>query len=102
MFGLEPLQLHCQPALVDLSLREDAEMARKSELVANCDEPFGRVPLVPFHGVPIVHRELMMKVVVPLSEGHKRRDKMVPWRVLVIECAFTQPVSQRVDREGRL
>jgi len=77
-------------------------MARKSKFVANRNEPFGGVPLVPFRGVPVVHRELMMKVVVPLSEGHKRRDKVVSWRVLIIECAFAQPMSQRVDRKGRL
>jgi len=43
-----------------------------------------------------------MKIVVPLSEGHKRCDKVVSWRVLVIECAFAQPMSQRVNCEGRL
>lgn len=77
-------------------------MARKSKPVANRDEPFGWVPLVPFRSVPVVHRELMMKVVVPLPERHKRRDEVVSWRVLIIECAFAQPMGQRVYREGRL
>ena len=77
-------------------------MAREPELVANCDEPLGWIPLIPFHSVPVVHRELVVKVVIPLPEGHKRRNEMISRRVLVIEAAFTQPMSQRVDREGRL
>lgn len=89
LFCLELLQLHRQPPLVNLSFGKDAEMARQSKFVADCDKPFGRVPLVPFHGVPIVHRELMVEVMVTLSERHKRCDKVVSWRVLVIECAFT-------------
>ena len=76
------------------------EMTRESKLVANRDEPFCRVPLVPLHGVPIVHRELMMEVVVTLPKRHKCCDKVVSWCMLVIECAFAQPMSQRVDREG--
>jgi hypothetical protein len=44
----------------------------------------------------------MMKIVVPLPERHKRRDEVVSRRVLIIECAFTQPMSQRVDRESGL
>ena len=77
-------------------------MTRESKLVANRDEPLGGVPLVPFHRVPIIHRELMVKVVVTLPERHECRDEMVFWRVLIIECAFSQPMSQRVDCEGRL
>lgn len=102
LFGLELLQLHRQPALVDLSLREDAEMAREPKPTANRDEPFGRVPLVPFHSVPVVHRELVMKVMVTLAEGHKRRNQMVSRRVLIIKCAFPQPMSQGVDGKGGL
>lgn len=102
MSGLELLQLHRQPALVDLSLGEDTEMGREPELVANRNEPFGWVPLVPLRSVPIVHRELMVEVVVTLSERHKRCDQVVPWCVLIIECAFAQPMSQRVDGKGGL
>jgi len=102
LFGLELLQLHRQNALVDLSFGEDTEMARESKLVAKCDEPFGWVPLIPFHSVPVVHRELVMKVVVPLPKGHERSDEMVSGSVLVVECAFAQPMSQRVDGKGRL
>ena len=77
-------------------------MTREPEPITDRDEPFRRVPLVPFRSVPIIHRELMMEVVVALPKGHKRRDEVVSWRVLIIECAFTQPMSQRIDREGRL
>src|ERR1700753_1775183 len=100
--GLQFLQLHRQPALVDLSFGEDTEMARKSKVVANGDEPLGWVPLVPFHSIPIVHRKLMMEIMVSLPERHKRRKEMVPWRVLVIEGACAEPMGQRVDRESRL
>ena len=44
----------------------------------------------------------MMEVMVTLAERHKRRNQMVSWRVLVIECALAEPVSQRVDRKGGL
>jgi len=77
-------------------------MACESKPIANCDEPFGRVPLVPFRGVSVVHRELMMKVVVSLSESHKRCEEMVSRRVLVIERAFAQPMGQGVYRKYRL
>lgn len=77
-------------------------MARKSKLVANRDEPLGWVPLVPLHSVPIVHRELMVEVMISLPERHERCDEMVSWRVFIIECAFAQPMSQRVDRKDRL
>lgn len=75
-------------------------MACESKLVAHRDEPFGRVPLIPFRSVPVVHWELMMEVVVSLPKCHKCCDEVVPWRVLIIECAFAQPMSQRIDREG--
>jgi hypothetical protein len=39
---------------------------------------------------------------VPLPECHKRREEMVLGCVLIIEGAFAQPMSQRVDREGGL
>jgi len=77
-------------------------MTRESKLVANRDEPFGWVPLVPFHSVPIIHRELMVKVMIPLPERHERCDEMVSWRVLIIECAFAQPMSQRIDSKDGL
>ena len=99
LFGLELLQLHRQPALVNLSFGEDTEMTRKPKPVTNRNEPLGWVPLVPFRSVPVVHRKLMMEVVVSLSECHKRCDEMVSRRVLIIEGALAQPMSQRVHRE---
>jgi hypothetical protein len=78
------------------------EMARQPKFIANRDKPFSWVPLVPFHGVPVVHWELVVEVMVTLPERHKCRNQMVSWRVLIIECAFAQPMSQRVDRKGRL
>ena len=77
-------------------------MAREPKFVANCDKPFGRVPLIPFRSVPVVHRKLVMEIMVSLPECHKRCNEMIFWRVLVIECAFAQPMSQRVYREGGL
>lgn len=77
-------------------------MACESKFVANRNEPLGWVPLVPFHSVPVIHRKLMMEIMVSLPQRHNRGEKMVPWRVLIVECAFAQPMSQRVDCEGRL
>ena len=74
-------------------------MTRKPKPVTNRNEPLGWVPLVPFRSVPVVHRKLMMEVVVSLSECHKRCDEMVSRRVLIIEGALAQPMSQRVHRE---
>jgi len=91
--GLELLQLHRQPPLVNLLFGEDAEMARQSKFIANRDKPFGRVPLVPFHSVPVIHWELMMEVMVTLPERHKRRNQVVSWRVFIIERTFAQPMG---------
>ena len=93
LFGLELLQLHRQPPLVDLSFGKDTEMARQPELIANRDKPFGRVPLVPFRSIPVVHWELMVEVMVTLPERHKRSNQMVSRRVSIIKCTFAQPMS---------
>jgi hypothetical protein len=77
-------------------------VAGEPESVADRDKPLGRIPLVPFHSVPIVHRKLMVEIMVSLSQRHKRRKEVILRRVLIIECALAQPMSQRVDRERRL
>ena len=93
LYRLDFLQLHRQPTLVDLSFGEDAEVGREPEVFAEGDEPFGWIPLVPFRSVPVVHRKLVMEVMVPLPEGHKSRNEVVPRGVLIVECAFAQPMS---------
>jgi len=92
LLGLELLQLHRQPPLVDLPLGKDTEMARQTKFIANRDKPFGWVPLVPLRSVPVVHWELMVEVMVAFPKRYKCRNQMISWRVFVIECAFAQPM----------
>ena len=77
-------------------------MARKAELLGNPDEPVGGVILVPLDGVTVVHGELVVEVMVTLSDGDKCGDEVIPGSVFVIERSFTKPVSQGVDAERRL
>jgi len=66
---LELLKLHGELALADFVLREDLQMTGKSDLLASPDKPFGRIVLVPFDGISVVHGELMMEVVVAFANG---------------------------------
>jgi len=99
---LDLLKLHGHLALLDLVIGEHLEMAGETEPGHGGDEPLGRVVLIPFDGVTVVHRELMVEVVVSLADGNKRSDEMVTGSVLVIERSLSEPVSERVDTEGRV
>jgi hypothetical protein len=72
-------------------------VTRETELLANPDDPFGRVVLVPFDGVTVVHWELMVEVVITFADSRKSGDDMVAWGVLVIERSLSEPVSKRID-----
>lgn len=88
------LELHGKLALADLILREDLQVAGKTELGAHPDEPLGRVVLVPPNSVTIIHRELVVEIVVTLSNGDQCGDEMVARSVLVIKWCLAEPVSQ--------
>ena len=77
-------------------------MTGESEQGADVDEPFGRVILIPFDGVSVIHGELVVEVVVTLADGDKSSDEMVSWSVLVVERSLTEPVRKGVDTERGL
>ena len=78
------------------------QVRSKADFLAYPDEPFSRIVLVPSEGIAVVHWELMVKVVVTFTNGHKSGNKMVARRVLIIERRISQPMCQRVDAECRL
>lgn len=69
-------------------------MRRQAEFEADPDEPLGGVILVPLNGVTIVAGELVVEIVVPLTNGDKRGDEMVLGRVLVIEWRLAKPMRK--------
>jgi hypothetical protein len=92
-------QLHGETTLADFIVGELLQVRGETKLGGGPDEPLGRVILVPLDGVTEVHRELMVEVVVALSNGDESGDDMITGRVLVIERAFAEPVRKRVDAE---
>jgi hypothetical protein len=74
----------------------------QADELTSLDEPFGRVVLVPPDGVPVVHGELMVEIVVSFADGDESGDKMVARSVLVIKSTFTKIVGKRVDTESGL
>jgi len=89
-------------ALLDLVGTELLQVVGKAELLPGPDAPLGRVVLEPLDGIAVVAGELVVEVVVALSEGDERRDDVVAGRVAVVEGLVTEPVSERVDAEGGL
>lgn len=77
-------------------------MGSETQSLASGDEPLGWVVLVPLDGVAIVHGELVVEVVVTLTDGNERGDEVVSWGHLVVEASLTEPVGQGVDTEGRV
>lgn len=64
------------------------------------NEPFGRVVLIPFDSVTVVHWELMVEVVVSFTDRHKSGENVITGSVLVIEGGFSKPVSKGIDAKG--
>ena len=89
-------------ALFDFVGAELLQVVGQTKLLPGPDHPLGGVILVPFDGVAVVRRELVVEVVVALSKGGESRDHVVTRRVAVIEGLVTEPVGQRVDAEGSL
>ena len=77
-------------------------MACQSNILTDPDEPLGRVILIPFDSVPVVHRELMVEVMVSLANGNKSGDDVITGCVLIIEWCLAKPMGERVDTERRL
>ena len=98
----ELLELHGKLTLLDLVLREGLQVSSEAELEANPDEPLGRIVLIPLNGITVVHGELVVEVVVTLTDGNERSDEVITGSVLVVEGGLTEPVGQGVNAEGRL
>ena len=82
--------------------KTDLQLVGQAELLHSPDEPFGGIVLIPFDSISVVHRELVMEVVITLSDGDEGGDHMIARCVLVIERSFTKPVSEGIDTEGGL
>lgn len=95
----KPLKLHRQLTLLHLVIGEDLQVTSETELRADSDEPLGGVVLVPFEGIAVVHGELVMEVVIALSNSNNSRHEVITGSVLVVERTFTEPVCQGVDTE---
>ena len=99
---LEGLQLHGVLSLLDLVVGESLEVRSETKRRHGPDEPLGGVVLEPLDGVSEVHGELVVEVVVALTDGAEGGDKVVTRGVLVVEGLVSEPVSKRVDAEGRV
>jgi len=95
-------ELHGVLTLLDLVVGESLEVGSEAESRSSPDEPLGGVVLVPLDGVSEVHGELVVEVVVTLSDGAKSGEEVVARRVLVVEWLVFEPVGQRVDAKGRV
>ena len=102
MFLLQSFQFHSQLALSDFAVRENLEVGGETQVRAHRDEPFCRIILIPLDGISIVHRELVMKIVIPFSESNKSSDKMVPRGQFIIERRLPEPVRDGIDAKNRL
>lgn len=89
-------------ALLDLVLTELLEVVGEAELLPDPDGPLGRIILVPLDGISVVGGELVVEVVVSLSESDKGGEDVVTGRVSVVERLVTEPVGDRVDAERGL
>jgi len=98
----EAFQLHRELTFANFVIRENLQLLGQADLLHSPDEPFGRIILVPFDGIPVVHRKLVVEIVIALSNGDKSSDHMIAGCVLVIERSFTEPMSERIDAEGRV
>lgn len=89
-------------ALFDLVGTELLEVIGEAEHLPEVDGPLGRVILPPLNGVSVVGGELVVEVVVTLTESNESSDEVITGRVAVVKRLVTEPVSQGVDTESSL
>jgi len=77
-------------------------MACKPHLLTSIDKPLRGIVLIPFDGITVVHRELVMEIVVTFTDGDECGGKVVARRMLVVEWRFAKPVCKRVDTKRGL
>ena len=63
----EFFQLHSQGSFRNFVPGEDAEMTSQAKHTTKGDKPLGWIVLVPMERVPVVHWELVMKIVVSFA-----------------------------------
>ena len=96
------LLLLLETTLLDLVGAELLEVVGETHLLPHPDGPLGGVILVPLNSVAVVGGELVVEVVVALTESDKSSDDVVTRAVAVIEGLVTEPVGKGVDTEGGL
>lgn len=89
-------------ALLDLVGAELLEVVGEANPLPESDSPLGGIVLPPLNGVAVVGRELVVEVVVTLTESDEGSDEVVTRRVAVIEGLVTKPVGKGVDAESSL
>ena len=99
---VELLLLLLDTAFLDLVGTELLQVVGETELLPAPDRPFGGVVLPPVQGVAVIGWELVVEIVVALTECHQCGEDMVTGRVAVIKGLVTQPMCKGVDTEGGL
>ena len=74
---VELLLLLLDTTLFDFIAAELLQVIGEAKLLPHPDGPFGGIILMPFNGVAVVGRELVMEVVVAFTEGDECGDHMV-------------------------
>lgn len=88
--------------LLDLVGTELLEIVGEAELLPGPDRPLGGVVLPPLNGVAVVGGELVVEVVVTLTQGDQSGNDVVTRRVAIVEGLVTEPVGQGIYAEGGL
>lgn len=75
--------------LVYFIIRKRLEVTGKTELCTCNDEPLCWIPLVPFDGIAIVHRKLMVKIVVSFPKSDESGKKVIARCQFIVKCRFS-------------
>lgn len=102
LHSVQLLLLLLVQTLLDSVLGEGLQVPGQAELGQDPDADLGWVVLVPLQGVSVVRWELVVEVVVTLTEGNESGEHVVSWGSSVVEWLSTDPVSQGVDTESSL
>lgn len=81
---------------------KDSEAAGTSDHVAERDEPFGGIILIPMECVSVVHRELMVEVMIALAHGEKSGNEVVAWGKNIVVGRRAKVMCDGVDAERAL
>jgi len=79
------LQLHGVLTLPDLVVRKPLQVGSKTDSRHGSNEPLGGVVLEPLDGISEIHGELVVEIVVTLSDGAESGEKVITRSVLVVK-----------------